>query len=160
MSLEYDPQGVLLEVRNARHISGLSFVLGFGPMRPFLFGAVGAWVLTARPAQLVIVLTLTWDGAVLAFLAGVQRGLSFRTPGGAQPAQITTMVGLSTLAVVALAVPSLVLRAALLAIGLSAVVVLDLVAVHGQETPPFFARLRPAQMPIAIASLIAILVHL
>ncbi|MBW4024944.1 MAG: DUF3429 domain-containing protein [Proteobacteria bacterium] len=129
-------------------------------MLPLVIGAVLAWVLAAGPARLAIVLTLTWGGAILAFLAGVRRGLSFRTPGGARLSQIATMMALFMLAIGGLALPSLVARTVLLAIGFAAIVVLDPLAAQQQEAPPFFARLRPLQIPIAVVSLIAILIRL
>ncbi len=98
MSLEYDPRDVPLQVRDARHVPWLSVVLGYGPMLPFVIGALLAWVLAAGPARL--------------------------------------------------------------AIGFAATVVLDPLAAQQQEAPPLFARLRPLQIPIAVVSLIAILIRL
>ena len=160
MSLEYDPEGVPLQVRDARQIPVLSLLLGFGPMVPFVVGAVLAWALAPGAAHLAIVLTLIWGGAILAFLAGVRRGLSFRTPSGAQLPQIMTMMGLFVLALGGLAVLNLVARTILLAVGFAAVAMLDPLAGQQQGVPPFFARLRLMQMPIAVVSLIAILIRL
>ncbi len=160
MSLEYDPQGLALDVRDARHVPWLSVVLGFGPMVPLIMGAVAAWALAPNLGRSAIMLTLIWGGAILAFLSGVRRGLSFRTPGGAQPAQIVTMMGLFMLALASLVVGNLVARTVLLIIGFAAVAVLDPIAALDAETPPFFARLRPMQMAIAVISLIGVLIRL
>jgi hypothetical protein len=105
---------VALDVRDARHVPWLSVVLGFGPMVPLVLGAVAAWALAPNLARSTIMLTRIWGGAILAFLSGVRRGFSFRTSGGAQPAQIATMMGLFVLALASLVLGNLVARVVLL----------------------------------------------
>ena len=89
----------------------------------------------------------------MAFLAGVRRGLSFRTPGGARPAQIATVFWLFLLAIASLVVPSRLLGLGLLATGFASLAVLDPSAARQQEAPLFFARLRPIQMAIPVTAL-------
>jgi Protein of unknown function (DUF3429) len=102
-------------------------------------------------------LTVLWGGAVLAFLAGVRRGLSFRTPGGPAPAQLATSLGLFALGFAALAVSQTAVAVSLLLAGYAALGVLDPRAADRHEAPPYFARLRPAQMLIPVLSLVAVL---
>ena len=160
MRLEYDPDGVRLDVRDERYVPGLSMLLGFGPMVPFVVGAIAVWALPPASAGLAAALTITWGAAILAFFSGVRRGLSFRTPGGAQPAQILTMLLFFLLALGAMVLPAPRVQTILLIIGFIAVAVTDPIAARSQEAPPFFARLRPIQMPFAVISLIAVLIHL
>ena len=95
-----------------------------------------------------------WGAAILAFLAGVRRGLSFRTPGGERPAQIMTVIYLYLLAIGALLVP-LPMALALLVMGFVSLGILDPGAARRQEAPLFFARLRPLQMAVPVCSLAA-----
>jgi hypothetical protein len=59
---------------------------------------------------------LPWGSAILIFLGGVRRGLSFRTPGGPTKAQIATMFWLFGLGLLALLSPSTLVALALLLI--------------------------------------------
>ena len=73
------------------------------------------------------------------------------------------MFGLYVLALAALVlvVEGLaVASVAVLLIGFTAIVVLDPIAARKGEAPLFFARLRPTQIPIAVAGLAALLVDL
>ena len=65
----------------------------------------------------------------------------------------------AALASAALAVPWTAAALALLLVGYLSLGVLDPWAASGGEAPPFFARRRPVQMPIPVASLAALLVH-
>jgi hypothetical protein len=150
------------EFRLTEHksIPWLGIVFGFLPMAPFVAGAVGAWLTHGLARAALLHLTIVWAAAILLFLGGVRRGLSFRTPGGPRAIQIVTMLGLFGLGLVAL----LTERAGLVVpalgadlIGFIALTVLDPLAAARQEAPLYFARLRPLQMPIAVASLLALL---
>lgn len=103
---------------------------------------------------------MLWGCAILLFLSGVRRGVSFRTEGGETLAQIATMLGLFGLGFLAL-VAAFVGRSSaaliLLMAGFSAIGLLDPLAAKRGEVPLFMARLRPLQMPIAILSLGALL---
>jgi len=155
------PDGRTLRVTEPRAVPWLSIVFGYGPMLPFAAGALAAWGWRGAPlGDVAAALTILWGCAILLFLSGVRRGVSFRTEGGATVAQIATMIGLFSLGFAALvlatldrAVPALVL----LLLGFTAIAVLDPIAARRGEAPLFFARLRPVQIPIAILSLAALL---
>jgi len=155
------PDGRTLRVTEPRAVPWLSIVFGYGPMLPFAAGALAAWGWRGAPlGEVAAALTILWGCAILLFLSGVRRGVSFRTEGGATVAQIATMIGLFSLGFAALvlatldrAVPALVL----LLLGFTAIAILDPIAARRGEAPLFFARLRPVQIPIAILSLAALL---
>lgn len=175
------PGAVPLRVEEPLEVPALSLLLGYGAMLPFAAGVLAAWLapsLAPRlPGWLTAVLTLgsapvdlrpwfaelttLWGCAILCFLSGVRRGLSFRTPGGPQAAQLVTMLGLFGLGLAALLLhetgrprPAL----ALLVLGYASLGVLDPLAARTRETPPSFARLRPVQMAIPVLCLLALLV--
>jgi hypothetical protein len=147
------------EVDEDPEIPSLSILFGWGPMVPFVLGAVAVWVM--HPNMLAVRLTVLWGGAILVFLAGVRRGLSFRTPNSPRWQQIATMIWLFCLGVCALATsdqPSLAIP--LLFSGFTSVALLDPIAAERGEVPLFFARLRPLQMLVPIISLCAIAARL
>lgn len=129
----------------------LGVIFGWAPMLPFAFGALAVWLLPG--ATEAVRLTIVWGGAILAFLAGVRRGLSFRTPGGADWRQIATMLWLYLLSLTALVLPSPIASAVVLAVGFASVAVLDPRAAARADVPLFFARLRPVQMLVPVVSL-------
>ena len=152
-----------LTVTERPEVPWLSLVLGYGPMLPFVAGAVAAWTTVAALRNEAILLTLLWAASILAFLAGVRRGLSFRTEGGPAPAQIATMFCVFVLAlgaVIAAAHDVSGTAATLLLIGFSALWVLDPIAARAGQAPLFFRRLRPPQLAIAVASLAALLANM
>ena len=141
----------------------LSVVLGYGPMLPFVAGAAASWLLNGPWRDEVILLTGLWAGSILAFLAGVRRGVSFRTEGGPAVAQIVTMFCLFVLALtvlVALAHGFAKFSVALALLGFLALMILDPIAARRGQAPLFFARLRPPQLAIAVVSLAALLASL
>lgn len=152
-----------LHIDERPEIPWLSVVFGYGPMLPFSGGAILAWVTTGSLRHQIVMLTILWAASILAFLAGVRRGLSFRTEGGPALAQIATMFALYVLALVSLvALVEGATRIAVVAplVGFSAVALLDPIAARSGQAPLFFARLRPTQIPIAVASLAVLLLSL
>lgn len=140
----------------------LSVVLGFGPMLPIGAGAVAAWTTGGLIRGEAILLTAIYASSILAFLAGVRRGLSFRTEGGPALAQLATMAMLWLAALIALACISHALAVpalALLVVGYTALMILDPIAARAGQAPIFFGRLRPPQMLIAVIALVALLVN-
>jgi hypothetical protein len=101
-------------------------------------------------------LTAIWGDAVLAFLAGIRRGLSSRTPGGVDFAQMATMLWLFPLALAALVSPRPILSLGLLIVGYASIAVLDPAAAARREAPLFFRRLRPGQMLVPVIGLGAV----
>ena len=134
-------------------------LLGYGPMLPIAAGAIGVWVLPEDIAGTVLHLTLVWTATIVAFLSGVRRGLSFRAPEGPTMAQRATFFWLFLLALGAIALLPRPASTALLALGCLSVAVLDTRGAQVGDAPPYFARLRPYQMAIAVVSLLAILIH-
>lgn len=145
-------------ITEARVTPWLSVVFGWGAMVPLALAALGAWTLEGAAAELAATLGLIWGAALVLFLAGVRRGLSFRTPGGPRPGEIAAMLWLFGLGFAALLTPA-ALSAALLALAFASLAVLDPRAARRGEAPPFFARLRPAQMAAPTLAAAALLVH-
>ena len=151
-----------IDVVEHDEVPWLSVVFGYGPMLPFVLGAVAAWRLTGIWRGEAILMTVVWAAAILAFLAGVRRGLSFRTEGGPTLAQIATMFCLFVLALGALLAiihAYALVAVALLLTGFVAIALLDPIAARRGQAPLFFARLRPPQMAVAVIGLFALLVN-
>lgn len=134
----------------------LSLFLGYGAMIPFVLGALAAWIVAGEATDLAVDIVIIWGGAVLTFLAGVRRGLSFRTEGGPRPAQLGVMVWLFGLGLGALVAPWPLVSLILLLAAYASLPVLDLMAAQRGEVPPFFARLRPWQMAIPLVCLLVL----
>ena len=152
-----------IDITEKPEVPWLSVVLGFGPMLPFVAGDLAAWGFAGVLRGEAILLTIIWAASILAFLAGVRRGLSFRTEGGPAVAQIATMFCLYVLALAALVAVVhgfAIYAAAFVLIGFAALMVLDPIAAKAGQAPLFFARLRPLQMAIATVSLAALLANL
>ncbi len=139
----------------------LSLALGWAAMAPFpvLAGLAatghGTAGLAAQAAGL-------WGGAILAFLAGVRRGVSFRQPGGPALRQIVIMgvhfvFALAGLALVARGLPGL--AAGLLALAYASLALTDRAGALAGTMPLHFARLRPAQSALATISLAAVALY-
>ena len=131
----------------------LTLLLAYVAMVPLVAGTAAA-ILSRGPLDaLVIHLTVVWAGALLCFFAGVHRGLSFRQPGGPAVRQFGGMLWLFCTGVVSLLSPwpgpALVLQLA----GFASMAVLDPIAARHGEAPRYFARLRPVQLLIPLASL-------
>ena len=149
-----------IDVIERPEVPALSILFGYGPMLPFAIGAIATWRLTGVWREEAILLTVIWAATILAFLAGVRRGLSFRTEGGPASMQIVTMLVLFVLALVSLVavVHGIAFYAVIFVlIGYVAILVLDPIAARRGQAPLFFARLRPPQMMIAVLSLSALL---
>ncbi len=145
-------------VTEPAHASPLSLLLGFSAMLPIAAGALLAW-LPFPFGPLAETGAVLWGGAVLTFLAGVRRGVSFRMPGGPRVAQIATMLWLFLLGVGALATLPLEVARVLLLLAYVSLAVLDPLAARRGEAQLFFARLRPVQMAIPIVSVLTIMAH-
>ena len=149
-----------VDVSERPEVPWLSIVLGYGPMLPFVVGAGTSWAVRGFWHGEVVLVTMIWANAILAFLAGVRRGLSFRTEGGPAVAQIATMFCLFVLALASLlALTHGFTRVAVgcTLLGFAAIMVLDPIAARDGQAPLFFARLRPPQIAIAVVSLVVLL---
>ncbi|MDY8108395.1 DUF3429 domain-containing protein [Fulvimarina sp. 2208YS6-2-32] len=140
-------------------IPGDGLFFGYLAMLPLVAGAIGLFVLPDNWAFLTLNLTLFWGAAILTFLAGVRRGVSFRQPGGPKATQLAMMLflfltGFGATVAVVWAYP-------LLGIGLEiagylALAILDPISARKGRAPLYFAKLRPLQMVLPIASLAAV----
>ncbi|HQT76447.1 MAG: hypothetical protein B7Z80_05420 [Rhodospirillales bacterium 20-64-7] len=146
-------------VTEPRQVPALSLLLGFGAMIPLAAGAILTWVLPEPGSGLARGAALMWGSAILLFLSGVRRGVSFRTPAGPTVAQILTMLWLFALGLVALPLLPGPLAPVPLLLGYLSIAVLDPIAARRNETSLFFARLRPVQMAIPVISLLAMVVR-
>lgn len=135
----------------------LSLLLGHGAIVPLALGAVGAWSLPEAAGDLAVRGSILWGAVILIFLAGVRRGLSFRTVRGPTCPQIATMLWLFGLGLLAVILGSEVPALLVLLMGYGSLAVLDPAAARRGEVPLFFERLRPWQMGIAVVSLGAVL---
>jgi hypothetical protein len=126
----------------------LSLVLGYGPALVIL--VAGALALMGVP--LALTLGCLWAAAILIFLAGVVRGLSFFTEGGPRPAQVVISMGRFLSGLAALLLPPS-LAVPVLAAGYLSSLLYDPVAARSGAAPRYFARLRPPQMAIALGGL-------
>lgn len=158
--------GRTIMVDEPQHVPLLSQLFGFGAMVPFLAAAIAVWTTSGLVKAVAANLGILWGGAILLFLAGVRRGVSFRTPGGPTAGQIAVMLWLFLLGFLALLSPFVpvtpvavgpqVLSYGLLVVGFASLMVLDPLAAGKGEAPLFFNRLRPVQMAIAVAALAAL----
>lgn len=156
-----DASGRTVVAREPRRIPGLDLVFGFGPMLPIAVGAAAAWWLQGQPFEyLVALFTLLYAASILCFLAGVHRGVSFRTEGGPRLSQMMTMLvlyGLGLGSLFAAVMGKAVLGLAMLILGFMLVAVLDPLEARTGAVPLPHAKLRPIQMPIAVISLAVLL---
>lgn len=136
------------------HTPAISLALAYVAMVPTATGAATASMFRS-PA--IARLTITWAGAVLCFLAGVKRGLSFRQRGGPTVAQIASMFGLFVPGALAVLLPWRIPSLVLLLLSYGSEAVLGPVAARRDEAPRYFARLRPVQMMVPVASLLLLL---
>lgn len=136
----------------------LSLVFGYGPMLPIAAAGIAAWTASGGAARIALALGMAWAAAILLFLAGVRRGLAFRTPGGERVSQMATMIWLFLLGLGAMLaiLPSPVIATVLLAIGYASIAILDPIAARREEAPAHFARLRPPQMAVGLCGIVAL----
>jgi hypothetical protein len=128
---------------------------------PFVTGAALAWWLPQPSRIIALQFVALWGSAILLFLSGVRRGLSFRTEGGPTWPQMATMLALFCLglgAVAALLTDALVPALIVLLAGYAAIFVLDPIAARRGEAPLYFSRLRRLQIPIILLALVASIV--
>lgn len=157
----------IMTVKEARLVPLDSVIFGWIAMVPFGIGALGAVVLPSA-SMVLAQLTVLWGAAILMFLAGVRRGVSFRTPGGPTPRQIAVMFshfvigGLAMLIVAAgldvFGVPPVALASGLLLLGFASLAVLDPIGAEAGTMPLHFRRLRPVQMAVPVIAFAALLV--
>jgi len=131
----------------------LELLLGYGPALVIL--AAGALALAGVPFALT--LGCLWAAAILIFLAGVVRGLSFFTDGGPRLTQVGVMMARFVCGLAALLLPP-VLAMPVLAVGYLTSLIYDPIAARTGAAPRYFAQLRPPQMAIALMGLVLLFV--
>lgn len=137
-------------------VPAASLIFGYGAMVPLVLAAVGAWGLPRAWPVTAVRLAVIWGALVLAFVGGVRRGGGFMAPGTPPNAGLGAAVAYFALAGLALvatpydwiALPPLVAGFALCAL-------LDRAAARRGAVPPHFAALRPPQMLLGAAALLA-----
>lgn len=156
-----DATGRTIIAHEPRRIPWLDIVFGFGPMLPIVAGAAVAWWLQGQPLDYLVALcTLLYSASILCFLAGVHRGVSFRTEGGPRLSQMVTMLvlyGLGLGSLFAAVMGKAVIGLSMLILGYALIAVLDPLEARTGSVPLAHARLRPIQMPIAVVSLAVLL---
>jgi len=127
----------------------LSLLLGYGPVVLIVLLAM----LALAGFAWAVPLARLWAAAILIFIAGVARGLSFFTQGGPRASQIAVMMWRFVCGLAALALPE---RWAflVLALGYLSALAYDPHAARHGEAPRFFAQLRPPQMIVALTGLL------
>ncbi len=83
----------------------VSLLLAYVATVPILAGPALSLTLSPGASDTITWITIIWSSAILCFLAGVRRGLSFRQPDGPALAQLAGMFWLFVLRVSALLSP-------------------------------------------------------
>lgn len=157
------PSSVTFTLTEPAETPWLGVFFGYIAMVPFVIGVLTFWLAGEPWRGAALAITLFWGCAILTFLSGVRRGVSFRTPGGVTATQIVTMLWLFCLGFAAIVLTAIALpiwAATLLLVGYLSLQVFDPIAARKLEAPLYFARLRPAQMAIPVLCLIGTLVLL
>ena len=136
----------------------LSLLFGYGPALLIVAAGFAGWLLPPDWQTAAVGVGWLWATAVLLFLAGVTRGLSFFSPGGPRGAQIVQMLWLFALGLGALMTPPWI-GLALLVLGYGSIAVFDPPAARQGLAPAYFARLRRPQMALAIIGLVLLLLR-
>ena len=128
---------------------GVDLLLGSVSVVPLVALAALAWTASPAPQVFIKTLAVIWAGSLLAFFAGVRRGLTFSEAGGGRPGELLTMLGFFFVGIASLVLLSPVLAAA----GLAAVGGFDAWAGRRREAPPYFSVFRPPQMALGALAL-------
>ena len=139
-------------------IPPLSLIFAYGPAFLILVLGIGGWLLPLPFQGMAVAAGYLWGTAILLFLAGVTRGLSFFTAGGPRPSQVAMFLFLFLLGFGALIAPMWI-GLALLLPGYAGIALFDPPAARAGLAPGYFARLRPPQMAIIVAGLLLLLVR-
>ena len=130
-------------------------LLGTSALVPLIACAAIVWLAPTAPQPLIRTLAVIWAGSLLAFFAGVRRGLTFSEAGGGRLGELATMLATFGLGVLSLVLVSSAIAAA----GLAAVGVLDAMAARRREAPGYFVLFRPPQMLTAVLALLLVQFH-
>lgn len=153
-------------------IPPLSILFGYGPATIVLLLGLAGWLLPQTlgdpaaaaghlpvyPQAFAVTTGWLFATAILLFLAGVTRGLSFFSPGGPHTSQFVMMLWLFLLGFGALVTPMWI-GFVLLILGYGSIAVFDPQAARTGLAPGYFARLRPGQMAVFIGGLVLLLLR-
>ena len=134
---------------------GQDIALGALALLPLFGGAALSFASGAVAGIIPGTLTVIWASALLAFFAGVRRGLSFSEAGGASAGEIATMLALFAVAIISMLFCSPVLAA----LGLIMVGMLDTLAARRGEAPAYFTTFRPIQMGLGAMAMLVVQVR-
>ena len=126
--------------------------LGVSAAIPVVVAAVVVWLIPGDAAAVVRTLAVIWASGLLAFFAGVRRGLTFSEAGGGRAPELATMLLLFGVGMLAM----LLCNAGVAAAGLAAVGLLDARAAHRREAPHYFTLFRLLQMGACTLAMLAI----
>ncbi len=128
-------------------------LLGSLAFAPPVIAAIGVWLTPPGLAALMVSAAAIWSGALLAFLAGVRRGLTFSEAETPRPTEILSMLWLFAVAVTSLWLSPDVWGLAAAILGFVSLAALDWRAALNAEAPRYFAVFRPLQAMVAIGAL-------
>lgn len=136
-------------------ISADGLILGYGPMLPLIAAGAGAWALPHPWPEHALRLALIWGAVILAFIGGVRRGWGFARADASKPVEIAAAVLYVAAAALSLAILRADIGLPVLAAGYALAALLDRRAALVGDAPRYFARLRPPQLLLGCAGLIA-----
>jgi hypothetical protein len=134
--------------------------LGALALAPLAAAAVLAWLTRPAAGDWLISAAMVWSGALITFLAGVRRGLTFSEAAAPPPREIASMLWLFGVGVATLWLAPNVLAIPMAIIGFASVAVLDFRAARRGEAPRYFGSFRPLQAVVAVAALAILLAAL
>jgi hypothetical protein len=137
--------------------TGEGLLLGSLAIAPLVLSALLA-ALAPDIGDLALKAGIVWSGALLAFWAGVRRGLTFSEATSPRSAEIASMLWLFVLSVVTLLAAPDVLSIVAAIVGCVSVAILDVRAARHREAPGYFRMFRPAQAAVAVGALLVLLV--
>ena len=141
----------LVDARDlGRPKQGLDLALGICAVLPLVL--LAAYVLLVGPSSLAETLAVIWSACLLGFFAGVRRGLTFSEASGGRAPELLSMLAVFFAGVLTLLLGSPLVAAA----GFACVGALDALAARRREAPGYFIVLRPLQMAVCVAALLAI----
>lgn len=146
-----------LEVEDASAAGPMDVALAWGTVAPFVACALAAWLTRGAAQAVAMSLAIIWGGAILAFAAGVRRGLGLRNSRWAQVAVVLWAFVLAFGSMIAL---KPLTSLGLLILGYSSLALLAHHSARRTEVPPPFGRFRAVQMAVAALCLCAVAARL
>lgn len=149
--LKAEPGDETIEDPRHSHL-GRDVALGLATLLPLFACATLAFMPTIAPVIITRTLAVIWASGLLAFSAGVRRGLSFTTSTDSGGHSVMTQLALFGAAMLSMMFCSPVFAA----IGLVGVGALDALAARRVQAPAYFTPLRPIQMALGAAAMLIV----